>query len=122
MALDESYRDYFIRNLHDALSGHTSSSVDEAVKSVKSLPMYFFCFTCKQYVHMYVLYARGTALTFSHYPLKFPIQKSLIHLYIHSKFLFLKVNLCCQCLHYASKSSFDDCISNSANLIEKYDQ
>ena len=32
MALDESYRDYFIRNLHDALSGHTSSSVEEAVK------------------------------------------------------------------------------------------
>lgn len=37
MALDESYRDYFIRNLHDALSGHTSSSVEEAVKSVKIL-------------------------------------------------------------------------------------
>ena len=32
MALDENYRDYFIRNLHDALSGHTSGSVDEAVK------------------------------------------------------------------------------------------
>ena len=32
MALDEDYRDYFIRNLHDALSGHTSGSVDEAVK------------------------------------------------------------------------------------------
>ena len=32
MALDEEYRDFFIRNLHDALSGHTSSSVDEAVK------------------------------------------------------------------------------------------
>jgi len=37
MALDESYRDYFIRNLHDALSGHTSSSVEEAVKLVKFL-------------------------------------------------------------------------------------
>lgn len=34
MALDEEYRDFFIRNLHDALSGHTSSSVDEAVRSV----------------------------------------------------------------------------------------
>ena len=61
MALDESYRDYFIRNLHDALSGHTSSSVDEAVKSVKSLPMYFFCFICKYCEHMYV---RKTELNF----------------------------------------------------------
>nr|CAG4644620.1 EOG090X02DF [Leptodora kindtii] len=32
MALPEDYRDYFIRNLHDALSGHTSDNVDEAVK------------------------------------------------------------------------------------------
>ncbi|XP_012691092.1 elongator complex protein 3 [Clupea harengus] len=32
MALAEEYRDYFIRNLHDALSGHTSNSVAEAVK------------------------------------------------------------------------------------------
>ncbi len=32
MALDDDYKDYFIRNLHDALSGHTSSSVSEAVK------------------------------------------------------------------------------------------
>lgn len=24
MSLDADYRDYFIRNLHDALSGHTS--------------------------------------------------------------------------------------------------
>ncbi|ROT69787.1 elongator complex protein 3 [Penaeus vannamei] len=31
MALPEDYRDYFIRNLHDALSGHSSTSVDEAV-------------------------------------------------------------------------------------------
>ncbi|KAA3676505.1 elongator complex protein 3 [Paragonimus westermani] len=31
MCLSEEYRDYFIRNLHDALSGHSSSSVDEAV-------------------------------------------------------------------------------------------
>uniref|UniRef100_A0A914UNX4 Elp3/MiaA/NifB-like radical SAM core domain-containing protein n=1 Tax=Plectus sambesii TaxID=2011161 RepID=A0A914UNX4_9BILA len=31
MALPEDYRDYFIRNLHDALSGHTSSNVEEAV-------------------------------------------------------------------------------------------
>lgn len=32
MALAEEYRDYFIRNLHDALSGHTSNSVTEAVR------------------------------------------------------------------------------------------
>lgn len=32
MCLSEEYRDYFIRNLHDALSGHTSSSIQEAVK------------------------------------------------------------------------------------------
>jgi len=32
MALTDSYKDYFIRNLHDALSGHRSKSVEEAVK------------------------------------------------------------------------------------------
>ncbi|XP_011502868.1 PREDICTED: probable elongator complex protein 3 isoform X2 [Ceratosolen solmsi marchali] len=32
MSLPEDYRDYFIRNLHDALSGHKSNSVAEAVK------------------------------------------------------------------------------------------
>eukprot|EP00043_Microstomoeca_roanoka_P005419 m.55599 g.55599 ORF g.55599 m.55599 type:complete len:562 (-) comp12959_c1_seq1:32-1717(-) len=32
MALDAEYRDYFIRNLHDALSGHTSNNVEEAVR------------------------------------------------------------------------------------------
>lgn len=32
MSLPDDYRDYFIRNLHDALSGHTSICVDEAVK------------------------------------------------------------------------------------------
>ena len=31
MSLPGDYRDYFIRNLHDALSGHSSSCVDEAV-------------------------------------------------------------------------------------------
>ena len=31
MSLSEDYRDYFIRNLHDALSGHKSHSVKEAV-------------------------------------------------------------------------------------------
>lgn len=32
MSLDKGYKDYFIRNLHDALSGHRSSSVEEAVR------------------------------------------------------------------------------------------
>lgn len=32
MSLDPEYRDYFIRNLHDALSGHTSNDVEEAVR------------------------------------------------------------------------------------------
>lgn len=32
MALSEDYRDYFIRNLHDALSGQTSNNVVEAVR------------------------------------------------------------------------------------------
>ena len=32
MCLSAEYRDFFIRNLHDALSGQTSSSVAEAVK------------------------------------------------------------------------------------------
>lgn len=32
LSLPKDYRDYFIRNLHDALSGHSSNSVDEAVK------------------------------------------------------------------------------------------
>ncbi|ELR61948.1 hypothetical protein M91_00251 [Bos mutus] len=32
MAHPEEYRDYFIRDLHDALSGHTSNNIYEAVK------------------------------------------------------------------------------------------
>eukprot|EP00521_Asterionellopsis_glacialis_P018517 CAMPEP_0195293848 /NCGR_PEP_ID=MMETSP0707-20130614/13512_1 /TAXON_ID=33640 /ORGANISM="Asterionellopsis glacialis, Strain CCMP134" /LENGTH=555 /DNA_ID=CAMNT_0040354653 /DNA_START=267 /DNA_END=1931 /DNA_ORIENTATION=- len=32
LSLDKSYKEYFIRNLHDALSGHTSSSVAEAIE------------------------------------------------------------------------------------------
>ena len=31
MSLDSAYKDFFIRNLHDALSGHHSSSVSEAI-------------------------------------------------------------------------------------------
>lgn len=32
MSLPLDYRDYFVRNLHDALSGHSSSDVAEAVR------------------------------------------------------------------------------------------
>lgn len=32
MSLPTEYRDYFVRNLHDALSGHTSKDVYEAVR------------------------------------------------------------------------------------------
>ena len=32
MSMDKDYRDYFIRNLHDALSGHSSNTVEEAVQ------------------------------------------------------------------------------------------
>ncbi|GAX83381.1 hypothetical protein CEUSTIGMA_g10806.t1 [Chlamydomonas eustigma] len=31
MSLPSEYRDYFVRNLHDALSGHSSSNVKEAI-------------------------------------------------------------------------------------------
>ncbi len=32
MSLPTEYRDYFVRNLHDALSGHSSTDVYEAVR------------------------------------------------------------------------------------------
>ena len=32
MSLPTDYRDYFVRNLHDALSGHASADVNEAVR------------------------------------------------------------------------------------------
>jgi len=32
MSLPVEYRDYFIRNLHDALSGHNSNNVEESVR------------------------------------------------------------------------------------------
>jgi len=34
MSLSQEYRDYFVRNLHDALSGHSSNNVEEAVRYV----------------------------------------------------------------------------------------
>lgn len=44
MALAEEYRDYFIRNLHDALSGHTSNNVAEAVRYSTSPLCLCVCF------------------------------------------------------------------------------
>ena len=32
LSMDPQYRDYFIRSLHDALSGHSSNSVEEAIQ------------------------------------------------------------------------------------------
>lgn len=32
LSMDHKYRDYFIRSLHDALSGHSSNSVEEAIQ------------------------------------------------------------------------------------------
>lgn len=32
LSLDKEYKDYFIRNLHDALSGHSSHTVEEAIE------------------------------------------------------------------------------------------
>lgn len=48
MALPEDYRDYFIRNLHDALSGHTSNNVAEAVRW--GLLKFLFCENIKNYI------------------------------------------------------------------------
>jgi elongator complex protein 3 len=32
LSLDKEYKEYFIRNLHDALSGHSSTSLEEAIQ------------------------------------------------------------------------------------------
>lgn len=42
MALDDHYKDFFVRNLHDALSGNSSRNVQEAVKLV----FFFFQTVC----------------------------------------------------------------------------
>lgn len=44
MSLPDDYRDYFIRNLHDALSGHRSSSVAEVIVQMKEKFSLFFLF------------------------------------------------------------------------------
>ena len=47
MALPDDYRDYFIRNLHDALSGHTSVNVEEVhiSESVPRFTIYYATFS-----------------------------------------------------------------------------
>lgn len=45
MSLPEDYRDFFIRNLHDALSGHTSTNTKEAVIFRYPLPPNRLIFT-----------------------------------------------------------------------------
>ena len=37
MSLPSEYRDYFVRNLHDALSGHSSSNVNEVRRTPKGV-------------------------------------------------------------------------------------
>jgi elongator complex protein 3 len=39
MALDEGYRDWFVRRLHDALCGHQSENIDEAVAYGEQSPV-----------------------------------------------------------------------------------
>jgi hypothetical protein len=43
MSLPLDYRDFFVRNLHDALSGHSSSSVHEAVRSCTLTTVWCLC-------------------------------------------------------------------------------
>jgi hypothetical protein len=53
MSLPEDYRDYFIRNLHDALSGHASNNGSPPLQTVskkkkkkkkKKTPVFLSCF------------------------------------------------------------------------------
>lgn len=59
MSLPEDYRDYFIRNLHDALSGHTSNNVAEAVRyssaDLNILKSYFL-FTVNEHLILFRKY------------------------------------------------------------------
>lgn len=90
MSLPEEYRDYFIRNLHDALSGHSSASVAEAVKyseksrtkcigiTIETRPDYCL----KRHISDMLSYGTGI-LTFSPLP---PLPE-----------IFLAKNLCLLC-------------------------
>lgn len=43
MSLGESYRDEFMSQLHNSLSGYTGHSVDEAVRCVASVHTFQLC-------------------------------------------------------------------------------
>ena len=43
MSLDTNYKDFFIRNLHDALSGHHSSSVAEVPIYILDMIKHHLC-------------------------------------------------------------------------------
>ena len=53
MSLDTSYKDYFIRNLHDALSGHHSSSGECIHRVIKSNPYTIIHFTLFYSIFIY---------------------------------------------------------------------
>lgn len=45
LSLDKEYKDYFIRNLHDALSGHHSETVEEAIRYSEQSTTKCICIT-----------------------------------------------------------------------------
>lgn len=78
MSLSTDYRDYFIRNLHDALSGHTSSNVAEVFFFINSYFIIAENFLCFSPFFVYFL----MFLRFGKNSMKSPfhIQFSLINL------------------------------------------
>lgn len=60
MCLSEDYRDYFIRSLHDALSGHTSNNVAEAVRYT-----FFHLYLTRVFPFSVPLYLRNKFCTFT---------------------------------------------------------
>ena len=73
MSLPADYRDYFIRNLHDALSGHTSSNVEEEVCYSEHSAIKHISMTIESKVHSTYVHA-------SWMPLKIPCDFPLKHL------------------------------------------
>jgi len=59
MSLSQEYRDYFVRNLHDALSGHSSNNVEEAVRYV----CYLFSFPLLNPLVLFFLDTRSRAMS-----------------------------------------------------------
>ena len=114
MSLPEDYRDYFIRNLHDALSGHSSNDVAEAVKyseksktkcigiTIETRPDYCL----KRHLSDMLLYGCTRCLIFKNdFNCFFPELDSVLNLKME--------NALCQLFqHYQSLSSF----ANAYNL------